>query len=65
MKNNFILAMEWFDNKKFIVWKKRLMEKSVSLKDGKRLGKLLGVIHNSFIKKNIKKYFLMTKPFMI
>ena len=54
-EKNFILAMEWFDNKKFIVWKKRLMEKSVSFKDGKRLGKLLGVIHKFFYKKkNIK-----------
>ncbi len=63
-KNNFILAMEWFDNKKFIVWKKRLMEKSVSFKDGKRLGKLLGVIHKFFYKK--KKYkiiFLNDKTF--
>ena len=34
---NFILAMEWFDNKKFIVWKKKLLEKSVSLRDGKRM----------------------------
>ena len=31
------------------------MEKSVSLKDGKRIGKLLGVIHKFFYKKkNIK-----------
>ena len=37
----YILAMEWFDNKNYIVWKKKLLEKSVSLKDGKRIGKLL------------------------
>ena len=45
--------MEWFDNKKFIVWKKRLLEKSISLKDGKEIGKLLGKFINFFIKKKI------------
>ena len=30
--------MEWFDNNKFIVWKKKLLKKSISLKDGKRIG---------------------------
>ena len=56
--------MEWFDNKKFIVWKKRLLEKSVSLRDGKRIGKLLGVIHKFFYKKNkYKIIFLNDKTF--
>ena len=63
-EKNFILAMEWFDNKKFIVWKKRLLEKSVSLKDGKRIGKLLGEIHKFFYKKKkYKKIFLNDKTF--
>ena len=41
----YILAMEWYDDKKFVVWKKKLLNKSISLKDGKRIGKLLGIIH--------------------
>ena len=61
---NFILAMEWFDNKKFIVWKKKLLEKSVSLKDGKRIGKLLSLVHKSFYKKKqYEKIFLNDKTF--
>ncbi len=63
-EKNFILAMEWFDNKKFIVWKKRLLEKSISLKDGKRIGKLLGIIHKFFYKKKkYKKIFLNDNTF--
>ena len=61
---NFILAMEWFDSKKFVVWKKKLLEKSISLKDGKRIGKLLGFIHKSFYKKRkYEKIFLNDKIF--
>ncbi len=61
---NYILAMEWFDNTKFVVWKKKLLKKSVSLKDGKRIGKLLGVIHKSFFNKNkYKELFLNDKTF--
>ncbi len=61
---NYILAMEWFDNKNFIVWKKKLLEKSVSLKDGKRIGKLLGLIHKFFFKKKkYKEIFLNDKTF--
>ena len=61
---NHILAMEWFDNKKFLVWKKKLLEKSISLKDGKRIGKLLGLIHKSFFRKRkYEKIFLNDKTF--
>ncbi len=61
---NYILAMEWFDNKKFIVWKQKLLKKSVSLKDGKRIGRLLAIIHKSFFnKKKYKKIFLNDKTF--
>ncbi len=60
----FILAMEWFDNNKFIVWKKKLLNKSISLKDGKRIGKLLGEVHKYFYKKQkYKKLFLNDETF--
>ena len=63
-KKNFILALEWFDNNKFVVWKKKLLEKSISLKDGKRIGRLLGIVHKYYYKKKkFKKIFLNDKTF--
>ena len=63
-QKNYILAMEWFDNKQFVVWKKKLLEKSVSIKNGKRVGKLLGIVHKYFYKKKkFKKIFLNDKTF--
>ena len=61
---NYILAMEWFDNSKYIVWKKKLLNKSISVKDGKRIGKLLGIVHKYYYnKKKFRKIFLNDKTF--
>ena len=61
---NFILAMEWYDNKEFVVWKKNLLNKSISLKDAKRIGRLLGKIHKYYYQKErYKKIFLNDKTF--
>lgn len=61
---NYILAMEWFDNNKYIVWKKKLLNKSISIKDGKRIGKLLGTVHKYYYKKKkFRSIFLNDKTF--
>ncbi|MBF95838.1 MAG: Methylthioribose kinase [Alphaproteobacteria bacterium MarineAlpha9_Bin4] len=63
-KKKFILAMEWFNNNKFVVWKKKLLKKSISIKDGKRVGSLLGTIHSYYYKKKkFEKIFTNDKTF--
>ncbi len=60
----FILAMEWYDNEKFINFKKKLLAKTISLTDAKRVGKVLGVKHKFFYKKQkFKKIFLNDETF--
>ncbi len=60
----FILAMEWYDNNNYVIWKKKLLNKNISLKDGIRVGKLLAVIHKYFYKKEkYKKIFSNDETF--
>ena len=64
-KKKYILAMHWYDNNKYLVWKKKLLEGSVSFFDAKIVAKVLVKIHKSFYKKKkYEKSFLNDSTFL-
>ena len=61
---DFVLAMEWFDNKRYNLWKKKLIAKEVSFKDAERVAIVLAKIHSFFFnKKRYEKTFTNDKTF--
>ncbi len=60
----YILAMEWFDNKKYKLWKRKLLQESLNKSDAAMVAKVLIKIHSYFYKKrNFEKKFLNDKTF--
>ena len=50
---NYILAMEWYNPDKYKVWKKKLFNKNIELKDAKNVSNLLLKKHEIFFNKKI------------
>ena len=56
--------MEWYDDVNYVLWKDNLLKKLISIKDSKRVGKLLGLVHKAFHKKkNFEKLFINDSTF--
>ena len=51
----FILAIEWYNPKQFEVWKKKLFNKNIELKDAENVSNLLLEKHKNFFNKKIYK----------
>ena len=63
-KKNYILAMEWFKPKKYILWKKQLLDVAFDIKDGVSISDILNKKHSYFNNKfNFKKEFENDKTF--
>ena len=61
---NYILAMEWFNPKSYILWKKKLLDMTFEIKDGKTISNILNKKHAYFYNKsNYKKQFENDKTF--
>lgn len=63
-KKKFILAMEWFNSKSYILWKKELLNKKLSISQAENIAKILAKIHSIFYnKKKYEKIFTNDKIF--
>lgn len=63
-KNKYILAMEWFNPEKYILWKKKLLDISFETKEGYSISNILYKKHSFFHNKlNYKKEFENDKTF--
>ena len=60
----YILAMEWYDNNKYKLWKTKLLNNYVNKYDAIMVAKILAKVHSFFYKKrNYEKHFLNDKTF--
>ena len=60
----YILAMQWYDNNKYLVWKNKLLNDHVSNREAHMVARILIKIHNFFYgKKKFEKEFLNDKTF--
>ncbi len=63
-EKKYILAMEWFNENNYILWKKKLLKKEISFSDAENIAYILAKIHSSFFnKKEYEKKFLNDKTF--
>ena len=60
----YILAMEWFKPESYVLWKKKLLDMSIEIKDGNTISRILSKKHAYFYgKANYKKKFENDKTF--
>ena len=60
----YILAMEWFNENDYNLWKKELLNKKISLSDTESIASILAKIHSTFFnKKEYEKKFSNDKTF--
>ena len=63
-QDRYILAMEWYDNNKYKLWKTKLLNNYVNKYDAIMVAKILAKVHSFFyMKKNYEKHFFNDKTF--